>query len=274
MTNPTREAVLSAADDHALATRSLRATDRGFDLPTRSRLERGFDLVMVALLLPLLLIPATLVAVAVFLDSPGAVIYRTRRVGLGGRRFSMLKFRTMRAGATGPSLTAAEDERITPIGRFLRKSRLDELPQLWNVLRGEMRLVGPRPELEEFVAMYPREYDEILSVPPGVAGRTQLQFALVETAALHGSDDANGHYARELMPRKVALDLDYVRTRTTLGDLRILATTLLLPLEALVGRLARAWSRHAIGMRIALALTGSAAVGLLLVFLLASGPAR
>jgi lipopolysaccharide/colanic/teichoic acid biosynthesis glycosyltransferase len=262
------------AEDQVLSPQSLIATDGVRELPRRTRLDRAFDLLIVALLLPLLAIPLAMVALAVFLDSPGSVIYRTRRVGFQGRRFSMFKFRTMRHGCTGPSLTAAEDERITPIGRFLRKSRLDELPQLWNVLRGEMRLVGPRPELEEFVAMYPLEYEQILSVPPGVAGRTQLEFALVEASLLDGSDDANGQYASQLMPRKVALDLDYVRTRTTLGDLRVLAGTMLLPLEALLGRLASAWSRQAVGMRIAMAVTGSAALSLLLVFLIASGPAR
>ena len=242
-------------------------------LATSFRLGRVVDLITLGLLLPVLVIAAALVAFLVYLDSGGGVIYRTRRVGREGRPFWMLKFRTMRAGAAGLSLTAARDERITPLGRFLRASRLDELPQLWNVLRGEMRLVGPRPELEEFVMMYAREYQEILSVPPGIAGHTQLQFAQVESALLEGKD-AESYYARELMPRKVALDLDYVRTRNALGDLRIFAATLLLPLKVFAGRLASDWSQQAASARIWLVLTGAAAVALPLVFLVASGPAR
>jgi lipopolysaccharide/colanic/teichoic acid biosynthesis glycosyltransferase len=242
-------------------------------LTTYLALGRVVDLLILVLLLPVLLISAVLVAFLVYLDSDGGVIYRTSRVGLGGRPFLMLKFRTMRAGAAGASLTAAGDERITPIGSFLRASRLDELPQLWNVLRGEMRLVGPRPELEEFVTMYAHEYQEILSVPPGIAGHTQLQFAQLESTLLDGSD-AESYYARELMPRKVALDLDYVRTRNTLGDLRILAATLLLPLRAFAGRLRHAWSQETRSVRTWLVLTGAAAIVLPLVFVLASGSAR
>lgn len=240
---------------------------------TTFTLGRVGDLVILVLLLPVLAVSAVLVAFLVYLDSGGGVIYRTRRVGLGGRPFWMLKFRTMRAGAAGASLTAARDERITPLGCFLRASRLDELPQLWNVLRGEMRLVGPRPELEEFVTMYAREYQEILSVPPGIAGYTQLQFAQIESALLEGKD-AESYYARELMPRKVAFDLDYVRTRNALGDLRILAATLLLPLKAFAARLESGWSQQPASARAWLVLTGAAAITLPLLFVLASGPAR
>jgi lipopolysaccharide/colanic/teichoic acid biosynthesis glycosyltransferase len=240
----------------------------------RRRPNRAFDLCMLLLLVPLLAIPALLVAVAVFLDSPGGVLYRTRRVGVGRRPFSMLKFRTMRYDHAGPSLTAAGDARITPLGRFLRNTRLDELPQLWNVLRGEMRLVGPRPELEEFVDMYRSEYEEILSVPPGIAGRTQLEFALVETALLTQSERNGRYYAEELMPRKVALDLDYVRTRSMLGDLRILGLTLLLPVRALGARLATNWRGQSPWARASLLLICSSAFALLIAFLAASGSAH
>ena len=243
-------------------------------LSVRRRLERPFDLFILALLLPALLITGSLIAVAVFLDSPGGVIYRTRRVGAGGRPFWMLKFRTMRHDQPGPSLTGAGDARITPLGRFLRSSRLDELPQLWNILRGEMRMVGPRPELEEFVDMYRSEYEEILAVPPGIAGRTQLEFALVETALLKQGDGNGRYYAEELMPRKVARDLDYVRTRSMIGDLRILGLTLLLPVRALSLRLATAWRNQTVWARASLLLTGGTALALLFVFFSASGSAR
>jgi lipopolysaccharide/colanic/teichoic acid biosynthesis glycosyltransferase len=245
-----------------------------FGLSATRRFERAFDLSILAVLLPLLMIPTLLIAVAVFLDSPGNVIYRTLRVGGGGKPFWMLKFRTMRHGIGGPSLTGAGDERITPLGRFLRNSRLDELPQLWNVLRGEMRLVGPRPELEEFVDMHPAMYKEILSVPPGIAGRTQLEFALVETALLKQGGGNGRYYAEKLMPQKLALDLDYVRTRSMIGDLRILGLTLLLPVRALAAPLAAAWRGQTPWTRASLVLTCAAAFALLFAFLGASGPAR
>ena len=113
--------------------------------------QRVFDLVVVVMTLPVTLLLGTVLAVAVFVDSPGPVLYRSRRIGRGGRAFDMLKFRTMVADSVGPPLSARGDERYTPLGRTLAYSRLDELPQLLNVLRGDMRLVGPRPELEDFV---------------------------------------------------------------------------------------------------------------------------
>jgi lipopolysaccharide/colanic/teichoic acid biosynthesis glycosyltransferase len=253
---------------------SIPVGPRYLPLSLGRRLERASDLCLLVILLPLLAIPLLLIAVAVFLDSPGGVIYRTRRVGKNGNAFLMLKFRTMRNGSAGPSLTAAGDVRITPLGRFLRNSRLDELPQLWNVLRGEMRLVGPRPELEEFVDMYPSEYEEILSVPPGITGRTQLEFALVETALLTQSEANGRYYAEVLMPEKVAVDCDYVRTRSAIGDLRILSLTLLLPVRALWLRLANAWRNQAAWARGATLLTSGVALALLIVFFSASGSAR
>ena len=121
-----------------------------------------------------------------------------RRIGLGGEPFLMLKFRTMRQSAEGPALTRSDDERLTPVGRFLARSRLDELPQLWHVLTGRMRLVGPRPEDPEFVELFSREYEEILSVPPGITGSTQLvHFA---DGIELDVDDPAGHYADEILP--------------------------------------------------------------------------
>ena len=145
--------------------------------PLRSDLPfRVFDVVATILILPFALIVSCLIALAVLADSPGPVLYRCRRVGYRGELFEMVKFRKMRRDAVGSALTAYEDERFTPIGKFLSVTRLDELPQLWNVLKGDMRLVGPRPEMEEFVAHYPTEYEEILSVRPGLTGMAQLEF--------------------------------------------------------------------------------------------------
>ena len=168
-----------------------------------------------------------LVALAVFLDSPGPVIYRSQRIGKGGLVFEMLKFRTMERDAEGPPLSAAGDERYTPLGRRLALSRLDELPQIWNVLKGDMRLVGPRPEVEGFVAAYAGEYERILSVPPGLTGPAQVEYAWEgEVLAKAQAVDRARVYRESIQPYKLAIDLAYVKHHGVLGDLALLARTL------------------------------------------------
>ncbi|HEX2264888.1 MAG TPA: sugar transferase [Solirubrobacterales bacterium] len=157
------------------------------------------------------------------------MFYRARRIGGGGRPFEMLKFRTMRVNMAGHSLAGAGDARITPVGHFLRKTRLDELPQLWNVLRGQMSIVGPRPELEEFVALHAADYEEILAVPPGLTGPTQLRFAGVEASVLGLQPDPEAYYRERLLPDKVALDLAYARDNSLRRDFLVLCQTLALP---------------------------------------------
>jgi len=195
--------------------------------------KRAFDLLVLAALLPFALPVALLIAIAVFLDSPGPVFYRAKRIGGGGVPFEMLKFRTMRIGMAGHSLAGAGDARITPVGHFLRKSRLDELPQLWNVLRGQMSIVGPRPELEEFVALHADDYREILSVPPGITGPTQLRYAGMEAGLLSLHADPEAFYRDSLLPDKVALDLAYARSHSLWRDLLVVCQTLVLPLVLL-----------------------------------------
>src|SRR5205823_1367512 len=126
-------------------------------------------------------------ALAIRLESRGSVLYRCRRVGQGGHEFSMLKFRKMQRDAAGGPLTAADDERFTRIGKLLAKTKLDEVPQLWNVLRGTMSLVGPRPEDPSFVSMLVSEYEQILRIKPGITGLSQLAFAR-ETEILDPAD--------------------------------------------------------------------------------------
>jgi lipopolysaccharide/colanic/teichoic acid biosynthesis glycosyltransferase len=192
--------------------------------------RRAFDLFALALLAPLLILPFLIVALAVFLDSPGSVFFRARRMGFHGRPFEMIKFRTMRVDNAGHSVAGANDSRITPVGGFLRATRLDELPQLWNVLRGQMTLVGPRPELEEFVELHSDEYREILAVPPGITGPTQLRYAGLEPHLLSLHADPERYYREELLPDKVKLDLEYARSRSFGADLAVLGRTLALPL--------------------------------------------
>jgi lipopolysaccharide/colanic/teichoic acid biosynthesis glycosyltransferase len=237
------------------------------------RSRRAFDLACVAILLPLVVLPALLIALLVLLDSPGSVIYRARRVGLGGRRFEMLKFRTMRSGVGGAAISHAGDERITPIGRFLRASRLDELPQLWNVLRGEMRLVGPRPEDECFVADHRAEYELILAVAPGVTGPTQIRFAAAEAHTLARSADPTAHYTAEVLPSKVAIDLAYARGSSLRGDLRLIGLTLLVPIRIAISRVIQSLRSHRV-LRPAYAVSAGIGLALLLDFILSSGPPR
>ena len=199
---------------------------------------RALDLALVLLALPFALLLGAVLAVAVFLDSPGPILYRSTRIGRGGRPFEILKFRTMVREAGGPSLSARSDERYTPLGRTLAFSRLDELPQLWNVLRGEMRLVGPRPEIEEFVLAFPLEYERILSVPPGLTGPSQVEYAWEgEVLAQAQAVDRARVYRESILPLKLAIDIRYAERHHVRGDLALLARTLALPAVRLWRRL-------------------------------------
>jgi lipopolysaccharide/colanic/teichoic acid biosynthesis glycosyltransferase len=185
--------------------------------------KRALDLV-VALIALVVLSPLLLaLAILVRLDSPGPVFYRAVRVGHRGRPLRMLKFRKMATAAAGRPLTLDGDERLTRSGAWLARTKLDELPQLWHVLRGEMSLVGPRPEAPEFVARFPQEYEMILRVRPGITGYTQLAFA--HEGAILEREDPERHYLTALLPQKVALDLLYARRVSVRRDVEILAAT-------------------------------------------------
>ena len=192
--------------------------------------KRALDL-LISILGLLVLCPLLLfLAIWVKLDSRGPVLYRGKRVGLDGRPFFMYKFRTMVQGAErrGPAVTYRDDPRITKAGRFLRRTKLDELPQLLNVLKGEMSLVGPRPEDPSYVALYTPEQRRVLSVKPGITGPTQLEYR-DEASMLHG-ESVDEEYVSRIMPKKLKLDLEYVRSRSLKLELKLLwrtATTLL-----------------------------------------------
>lgn len=164
-------------------------------------------------------------SIAVKRDSPGPVIFRQQRVGLGGRTFDIWKFRTMRQAVAGAALTVGDDPRITRSGRFLRSTKIDELPQLVNVLRGEMSLVGPRPEVPHYIDMWPPEArDRILSVRPGITDPASIEFRR-ESEELALAPDPEAHYVDVVLPRKVSLYCDYVDNRSFVGDLMILVRT-------------------------------------------------
>jgi lipopolysaccharide/colanic/teichoic acid biosynthesis glycosyltransferase len=231
--------VVTRGRERADALRFLRGSRRvarSIPLPLRV-----LDLTLVVLALPLALLVGSVIAAAVFLDSPGPVFYRSRRIGQSGLPFAMLKFRTMVRDAAGPPLSARADARYTPLGQTLAHSRLDELPQLWNVLRGDMRLVGPRPEDERFVRDFPAEYEQILSVPPGLTGPAQVAFAWEgEILARAREVDRIRVYHDEILPYKIAIDLRYAQRHGVLSDLLLIARTVLLPIVRAHHRVQRA----------------------------------
>jgi lipopolysaccharide/colanic/teichoic acid biosynthesis glycosyltransferase len=187
--------------------------------------KRAVDFTTAALLLALFLPLFLVIAAAITADSRGPVLYRCRRVGQHGRELAMFKFRKMKRDAHGHRLTVAADDRLTRIGKVLARTKLDELPQLWHVVRGEMSLVGPRPEDPYFVGLHDREYRRILTVKPGITGLTQLAF--VDEARILGPGNPQTAYLQRLLPQKVALDRLYVDRRSIGVDARVLWWTFL-----------------------------------------------
>jgi len=188
--------------------------------------KRAFDIIASAVgLLALSPVLAT-IALLVKLSSPGSVFYRQVRVGRHRREFRLIKFRTMRADADrkGALVTARGDARITGVGKFLRRTKLDELPELWNVLVGDLSLVGPRPEVLRYVAHYRPEWEPVFSVRPGITDLATLQFR-DEEAVLAAASDSEKAYLEVIVPIKMRLALDYIARRSLWLDLKILWLT-------------------------------------------------
>lgn len=176
----------------------------------------------------LLVVASPVLAVAaltVRLSSRGPVLHRSVRVGQGGRPITVLKLRSMRVTDDGPAVTASYDDRITPVGRFLRNWKLDELPQLINVVRGDMSLVGPRPEDPRYVAHYDDRQRKLLTVPPGITSPATLAFRH-EEQILAASPDVEHTYLHQVLPAKLDIDLEWLDQRSVLTDLRVIARTL------------------------------------------------
>jgi lipopolysaccharide/colanic/teichoic acid biosynthesis glycosyltransferase len=184
---------------------------------------RMFDIVVAALLLLVLLPLVAVAAIAVRMESPGPAFFRCERVGHRGRPLRMLKLRKMSDRALGVALTTGQDVRFTRVGRRLAQLKIDEIPQLVHVLRGTMSLVGPRPEVAEFVGLHRDSYEKILSVRPGITGLSQIAFA--EECRILDPDDPVRHYVDRILPQKVGLDELYVRRRSLALNLRILCWT-------------------------------------------------
>jgi lipopolysaccharide/colanic/teichoic acid biosynthesis glycosyltransferase len=190
--------------------------------------KRAFDLLFATIGLTVLSPVLAAIAVWVRFDSPGPSLFRQERIGRYGRPFKVLKFRTMRAGQSSPTglLRVGNDRRVTPAGRFLRRWKLDELPQLVNVVKGEMSLVGPRPEVARYVDLYPADVRAIiLSVRPGITDYAAIAFR-DESSLMPDAEEAEAIYVTTILPRKLALYQRYVADQSLATDLKIILSTL------------------------------------------------
>lgn len=182
-----------------------------------------FSFIGLLLLSPLFII----VALWIVIDNPGPVFYRQQRVGKDGKDFGLLKFRSMRVGADKMSLITIgdRDPRVTRAGYYIRKYKLDELPQLWNVLIGDMSLVGPRPEVRRYVDLYTEEQRKVLSVQPGITDYASIEY-IDENRLLAQSTDPDKTYVEEIMPAKIALNMRYIEHQTLGEYFKIIFLTL------------------------------------------------
>jgi len=190
--------------------------------------KRAFDIIVASLALAITWPVLLLVAAAIRLGSPGPVLFRQKRVGRNGRLFELLKFRSMRstAGDSSSGITCSTDPRILPLGRVLRRWKLDELPQIFNVLRGEMSVVGPRPDLPEFCDTLRENQRRILELRPGITGAATLAYRHEEQILARQASRMKEYYVTELYPDKVRIDLEYAANAGFAGDVRILARTI------------------------------------------------
>lgn len=190
--------------------------------------KRAFDIFFATAGLVLISPLLAALALGVKLSSRGPVLFRQQRVGKQGRLFNILKFRSMIVNAEelGPSITRDGDSRVTRFGRLLRKTKLDELPQLWNVLIGEMSFVGPRPEVPKYVALYTAEQKRVLALKPGITDLATLHFRH-EEELLGTVADPEHYYLKHCIPLKIQLNLAYAQTATVWQDVKIIVRTLL-----------------------------------------------
>jgi lipopolysaccharide/colanic/teichoic acid biosynthesis glycosyltransferase len=190
-------------------------------------MKRAFDIIVSLAALVVLLPVFLAAAVAIKLDSPGPIFFKQRRVGRGFRPFLICKFRTMIQDAPGRGMpiTVGKDPRITRVGHFLRRTKLDELPQLINVVRGEMALVGPRPEVPQYVELFRKDYEEILRIRPGITDLASLKFS-DESAILAQFDNPEEEYRRSVLPEKIQLAKEYMSHSSVFFDIALIFKTM------------------------------------------------
>lgn len=200
----------------------------GLGLSCLMMFKRFFDILVSSIALLLLLPLFVAVAAAIKIGSPGPVIFRQQRVGRNFQSFSIYKFRTMTIDAPvkGSVITVGGDPRVTRVGRVLRKSKIDELPQLLNVLKGEMSFVGPRPEVREYVELYKDEYKDILRVRPGITDLSSIAYR-DEESILRSKDDPETYYRNVLLPEKIRLAREYIEHSSFAYDISLIMRTVL-----------------------------------------------
>lgn len=198
-------------------------------------MQRLVDILVAALVLVLLSPLFALVSLVIVLESPGNPFYGGWRIGKDGARFRMWKFRTMVTGADrlGGSIAARGDPRITRVGQFLRTTKIDELPQFFNLLCGDLTLVGPRPEDPAIVEHYTAEQKQTLKVKPGITGPGQIYYTTDQVDSIPQGVSADQYYIDRLLEKKLRLDLDYLKLRTPLSDCRVVWQTVVLMVRAL-----------------------------------------
>lgn len=188
--------------------------------------KRVFDILSSVIVLLLLSPFFILISLLIVLDSRGGVFYKQKRVGLNGKEFSLLKFRSMKTGADkSGQLTIGNDSRVTRIGKFIRKTKLDEFPQLINVIKGEMSIVGPRPEVPKYVALYNDGQKKVLTVRPGLTDYASLKY-FDEQKILGASNDPENAYINQVMPEKLKLNLKYINEASLGLDLKLIFQTI------------------------------------------------
>ncbi len=191
-------------------------------------MKRIFDILFSLVALSFLLVPGIIVAILIVADSGFPVFFRQVRMGKGGKEFRLFKFRSMRtvAGAEKGSFDAGNSSRVTKIGHIIRKTKIDELPQFINVLKGDMSIVGPRPEVKKWTKVYTDRWHKVLSVKPGITDNASLLFRN-EEEILASSANPEATYQNDILPKKLDLYCDYIDNQTFIGDLSIIVRTAL-----------------------------------------------
>lgn len=191
--------------------------------------KRLFDIVSSLIGIMLLAVPMTLIALTIIITDFGPILFKQVRVGRGGKEFCIFKFRTMVVNAEkfGSQITVGRDPRITRIGGLLRKTKMDELPQLFNVLFGSMSVVGPRPEVPKYVAMYDEDQRRVLDVRPGITDLASIKYHKESELLAEAGDDWEDVYVNQVMPDKLRLNLVYIDKRSFLFDIKLIFATLL-----------------------------------------------
>lgn len=187
-------------------------------------MKRSFDVISAFMALLLLMPLLLLVSLLLKLTMPGPVLFRQTRIGFGGRPFTIYKFRSMKVNRSKVSITLSSDNRITPLGRFLRRSKIDELPQLWNILRGDMSVVGPRPDVPGYSDKLQGSDQLLWTVRPGLTGLDSISYPDEETI-LDQQPDPQKYYDEVLWPDKVRLNLAYIKNRSFRMDIAIILFT-------------------------------------------------